>query len=302
MSLRCLRYHLLLAPNEKRNLKVKQAFWEAEQDASEKARTKIQERAIQQWVKLIQGLRIRQRLKEQYKRPDSPVRDGIDNSLAQGTLELVCLFNSIPPPASPAQAARIQDTTEHMERGRFLIGADDAIQPFKLPKNKYHTTSFQNNLTASSHSMGGEESTYSEIQTGDEIHDVSNDDMEVLISELPDSSGVVPMSMLELAALQEEEKHELPISSASESTTKVLPSAHQGRVNPRRAGKKRARGTARTSSDSSDHELSSPPKKERAHTEASVTKRNLRPRLAKSPEKRQEEKEMERAYRRAMEE
>jgi hypothetical protein len=44
-----------------------QAYWEAEQDAAEKAREKRHERVIKRWTKLIQGLRIRHRIMEQYR-------------------------------------------------------------------------------------------------------------------------------------------------------------------------------------------------------------------------------------------
>ncbi|KAJ8080192.1 hypothetical protein PM082_017022 [Marasmius tenuissimus] len=43
-----------------------EAFWEAEQDAEEKAKIKREERVIKLWTRLVHGLRIRQRLQEQY--------------------------------------------------------------------------------------------------------------------------------------------------------------------------------------------------------------------------------------------
>lgn len=43
-----------------------QAYWEAEQEAEEKARLKKEDRVLKHWTRLIQGLRIRQRLQEQY--------------------------------------------------------------------------------------------------------------------------------------------------------------------------------------------------------------------------------------------
>lgn len=43
-----------------------QAYWEAEQDAEEKARIKREERVIKRWTRLIHGLRVRKRLQEQY--------------------------------------------------------------------------------------------------------------------------------------------------------------------------------------------------------------------------------------------
>ena len=43
-----------------------QAYWEAERDAEAKRRAKRQEAVLKRWTKLVQGLRIRQRLLEQY--------------------------------------------------------------------------------------------------------------------------------------------------------------------------------------------------------------------------------------------
>jgi hypothetical protein len=43
-----------------------QAYWEAEQDAAEREREKKYERVMKRWVRLVQGLRIRQRLQAQY--------------------------------------------------------------------------------------------------------------------------------------------------------------------------------------------------------------------------------------------
>lgn len=43
-----------------------QAYWEAEQHAEEKTRAKREERVVKHWTRLIQGLRVRQRLRAQY--------------------------------------------------------------------------------------------------------------------------------------------------------------------------------------------------------------------------------------------
>ena len=42
------------------------AYWEAEQAAEAKRRAKREEQVLKRWTKLVQGLRIRQRLVEQY--------------------------------------------------------------------------------------------------------------------------------------------------------------------------------------------------------------------------------------------
>ncbi|KAG6836082.1 hypothetical protein H0H93_011588 [Arthromyces matolae] len=57
-----------------------EAYWEAEQDAEEKARTKREERVLKQWTRLIQGLLIRQRLQTQYAaKPDKESRSHVQD-------------------------------------------------------------------------------------------------------------------------------------------------------------------------------------------------------------------------------
>jgi hypothetical protein len=64
---------------------IHQAYWEAEQEAEEKARTKLQERVIKRWTRLVHGLRIRQRLQEQYgDKPQTEERHWLDTQ-AHGT-------------------------------------------------------------------------------------------------------------------------------------------------------------------------------------------------------------------------
>jgi hypothetical protein len=49
-----------------------QAYWAAEQEAEEKRRNKRQEKVIKRWTRLVQGLRIRQRLQKQYSTGEVP--------------------------------------------------------------------------------------------------------------------------------------------------------------------------------------------------------------------------------------
>ena len=57
------------------------AYWESAQDAEEKERIKREERVLKRWTRLVQGLRIRKRLQEQYaNRPsNSQPQHGVDN-------------------------------------------------------------------------------------------------------------------------------------------------------------------------------------------------------------------------------
>jgi len=65
-----------------------QAFWEAEREAEEKARIKKEDRVLKQWTRLIHGLRIRQRLQEQYGSKDKGkaglVKDQAEPSVNDG--------------------------------------------------------------------------------------------------------------------------------------------------------------------------------------------------------------------------
>ncbi|KAI1793306.1 Rad4-domain-containing protein [Ganoderma leucocontextum] len=106
-----------------------EAYWEAEQDAEAKRQAKRQEQVIKRWTKLVQGLRIRQRLIEQYadrnvpaagtsssntgtEKADGHALDGdvvVDNQQEQGPQEPIA--------------------------GGFLVGVDDVVQPYALPRN-----------------------------------------------------------------------------------------------------------------------------------------------------------------------
>ncbi|KAI0087722.1 hypothetical protein BDY19DRAFT_892387 [Irpex rosettiformis] len=83
---------------------LREAYWAAEQEAEEKRRTKRQEQVIKRWQRLIQGLRIRQRLQDQY---------------------------------AGKETQQAPESTEECEKvtGGFLSTADDVVQPYTLPRN-----------------------------------------------------------------------------------------------------------------------------------------------------------------------
>ncbi|KAG7091277.1 hypothetical protein E1B28_010326 [Marasmius oreades] len=94
-----------------------EAFWEAEQDAEEKARFKREERVIKLWTKLVHGLRIRQRLLEQY----ANMNEGQPTS-------------SSTPAANEGDDDKKQEVVVSTEGGGFLVEAGDVIEEFHLPK------------------------------------------------------------------------------------------------------------------------------------------------------------------------
>ncbi|RDB14699.1 DNA repair protein rhp41 [Hypsizygus marmoreus] len=97
-----------------------EAYWEAEQDAEEKARVKREERVLKQWTRLIQGLRIRQRLQEQYAtKTDGEPEQNLEHPAVEEGMEVTVA------------------TPSHDTGGGFLAGADEVVEPFHLPKYKY---------------------------------------------------------------------------------------------------------------------------------------------------------------------
>ncbi|KAI0373881.1 Rad4-domain-containing protein [Pilatotrama ljubarskyi] len=98
-----------------------EAYWEAEQDAEAKRRAKRQEQVIKRWTKLVQGLRIRQRLLEQY----ADCAD--DASGAQGGAAAANKDKD----GDPIE----EDPEKHAAGGGFLTGVDDVVQPYTLPRN-----------------------------------------------------------------------------------------------------------------------------------------------------------------------
>ncbi|EIN13025.1 Rad4-domain-containing protein [Punctularia strigosozonata HHB-11173 SS5] len=107
---------VIAAENEEALL---EAYWEAEKVAAEKAKAKKHDQILKRWTKLVQGLRIRQRMLEQYSTGDT--------EKAEKSLEITI-------------------STEQHEAGGFLTEADDVaqadlvVQPYHMPKYQYSET------------------------------------------------------------------------------------------------------------------------------------------------------------------
>lgn len=83
---------------------ILEAYWEHENDAAEKEKTKRHDAVIKRWTRLIQGLRIRKRLQEQYAgRADNPLANGngvggTNENVDDGPVEQVlccCILKSL---------------------------------------------------------------------------------------------------------------------------------------------------------------------------------------------------------------
>ncbi|PPQ71040.1 hypothetical protein CVT24_011921 [Panaeolus cyanescens] len=101
---------------------ILEAYWETEREAAEKAKTQKEERVIKQWTRLIQGLRIRDRLQKKYgtgsNTPSKPAEEQ--------------------PKDEAQEEAEAEDQAERLElAGGYLAGADEVVQPFNLPKDTH---------------------------------------------------------------------------------------------------------------------------------------------------------------------
>ncbi|KIK69809.1 hypothetical protein GYMLUDRAFT_34213 [Collybiopsis luxurians FD-317 M1] len=143
---------------------VLEAFLEAERETFEKARLKKEERVLKQWTRLVHGLRIRQRLQEQYANrggdterdttaaASTTKRDADDATTARkkgakssGKIDATQGMDERRDKEGPDGSTGIK--TSHNDENEaheefedipsgtgFLVGAGDVVQPFRLPK------------------------------------------------------------------------------------------------------------------------------------------------------------------------
>jgi xeroderma pigmentosum group C-complementing protein len=319
--------------------KIHQAYWEAEQEAEEKARTKLQERVIKRWTRLVHGLRIRQRLQEQYgDKPQTEEQHWLDTQ-AHGT----------DPDGEEGVSASRDSYAVHIEdlfsaqdgpqAGGYLTAADDVVQAFHLPKYQHVVAAYSANSSAyhinpdkdGSTSQIGIENKAKPVVAPinlDIIHGDQEDDIEMegptVIQSRADRG--VPMTMRELAdavgarSIIGDDK---PSTNAKDSypsqnngirstpRNKTIPDSGAARSvrsispfstasKPRASAGKRARGQ-KASMDPTQTLLGKRGRMDGASaTSTSAPTRVLRPRAPKSAARIQEERKMEQAYKRAV--
>ncbi|KAG7445688.1 Rad4-domain-containing protein [Guyanagaster necrorhizus] len=253
------------------------AYWETEQDAQEKARVKREEKAIKRWTRLIHGLRIRQRLQEQY------AGRGED------------------------KATEKEDEEKQPEHGGagggFLVGADDVVQAFHLPKAPRLDIDLESDLVASTvqNLLSKEDGEKKKFDL--ETMDVDSDLDEVVV--MGSATSHIPKTMRELA----EDAARLRVVD-NEEEEEVDPPKKDGNGNRRGKGKdsgtsrkggskskRRKRGRDLDESEGEGEGEASPAK--RGKTVASST-RTLRPRASKNRAKIEEETAHEDAIRLAI--
>jgi xeroderma pigmentosum group C-complementing protein len=94
---------------------ILEAYWEAEREAEEKAKTKKFDQAVKRWTRLMHGLLIRERLQKQY---------------ASNGQSSECNQNGVTD-SQPLEG----DAHPEKSSGGFLVGADDVVQRYQLPKD-----------------------------------------------------------------------------------------------------------------------------------------------------------------------
>ncbi|KAH8104624.1 Rad4-domain-containing protein [Cristinia sonorae] len=297
---------------------ILEAFLEAEHEAELKRQVKRKEQVIKRWTRFVQGLRIRQRLQEQYAdRSQQPSGD-----------------------ATPVANDEFQVAVQ--EAGGFLVGADDVVQPYNLPRDLHDKPSTPPAAQNTTITTGDVACSYRVSDHPTAILLVADDEdenVDMYEEIIPTVANAVPKTMRELAENAEKERKEGGTSSSTRQQSPVtitLPAnAVNGKINGRttrsgtrtpaasvssRKGKGKATPTQSTprpsrkrtrrdsdvsnqgDPDSEVEVMQAPTPAKRARPTPTPVKsdRVLRARKGKSDDKVREEQEMEKAYQRAV--
>ncbi|KAG1728498.1 Rad4-domain-containing protein [Suillus paluster] len=290
---------------------IVEAYLEAENDAEEKARVKRLDQVHKRWIRLVQGLRIRDRLRKQYASDQG-------DATAQHWLD--------------TQNAEAHEGEE--QPGGYLTTADDVVRPFHLPKNQHAV--LPSSLLSST--TGGDCAEIDEAvpehsgaavsythPRDSPLHFAEDVEMGEASTEVPSRrSNAVPKSMRELAEddlrrqaseiVAPDEPERRSSTTPAERTvrggrTKALmksgtntPSTRNSSVK-RKNGKKRIREDTDSASED-DHRFDSVASTRDGNSSKGTPNltpgRVLRPRPQKNAAKLREEAELERAFRRAI--
>ncbi|KAG1863930.1 hypothetical protein C8R48DRAFT_707293 [Suillus tomentosus] len=288
---------------------IVEAYLEAENDAEEKAHAKRLDQVHKRWIRLVQGLRIRDRLRKQYA-------SNTDDATPQHWLD-----------THNAEAHQGEE-----QPGGYLTTADDVVKPFHLPKDQ-HTVLPSSLLPSTTGDDGAEIDEAVPERSGaavsythprdSPLHFAQDVQMGEVSADLPSRrSNVMPKSMRELAEDDlKRQASEIAPSDEPERRPRSTPAARTmkgGRVKTlmksgtntpskgnssieRKNGKKRIREDSDSASED-DHIDNAASTRDGNSSKGNppTTGRVLRPRPQKNAAKLREEAELERAFRRAM--
>ncbi|KAJ6508305.1 hypothetical protein C8R45DRAFT_439424 [Mycena sanguinolenta] len=287
---------------------VLEAYWEAQNDAAEKAQTKKREQVLKRWTRLIHGLRIRQSLQEEYK----------DRQPAVG------------------ENGEDVEVTPGLAGGGFVTGADAVVQAYQLPKYQHvnlpvQASSSRGSAGATSDNEAVAEREPFEFETMDVDSDPGIEDVQPAaprpvktMEELAEETSARLNQEFARHTIGEDVEEEMdilpldPIASAPtaktsrtkpsrESKAKAgAPAARARRVSSR---KRRKKGT--DSDSESKEEVAEPSPAKRAKVSkgaaptaaapaAEATGRSLRPRRTKTQTELEKEAAQEQAFQRAV--
>ncbi|KAJ7069421.1 hypothetical protein C8F01DRAFT_1207120 [Mycena amicta] len=216
---------------------ILEAYWEAEQDAAEKARAKRRDRVLKRWIRLVHGLRIRQSLQDEYKDRQRPAEDSEE----------------------PGENIQIRPG---LAGGGFLDGPDAVVQAFHLPK-AYLPAADGSQLASSSNNEAAEPITYS-LETMDIDPDDPMDEDDAAVQTEPPVPNGAPKTIQQLAEetaarlKRELERNTIggdediveydvppPPLARGKKTRQTEPSRAQPKGNGKSGGAKKTKGKAR---------------------------------------------------------
>ncbi|KAH8806536.1 hypothetical protein DL96DRAFT_1717820 [Flagelloscypha sp. PMI_526] len=298
------------------------AYWEAEHIAQDKARRKREERVLKHWTKLIQGLRVRQRIQDQYGQTVDP--NSTFSGMPQEGHEA---SDSVDPGSGSSQLQRGNHSNLSGPSGGgggFLVEPSDVIQAYQLPKPTFVDWSVETNTSIRPGRAERDEEESGPVT----YHTMDVDDFEVIT--LPPSSAAStssalqePMSLEEYAktsdsplAQRRRAAGRASINQPSISPASATPYLRQSSSSkPKKRSGKRKRGRRRAESDEDDTSNSLDTSDEEVikstqqlggaggdddGTTNSDNRRSLRPRRQKTQAQMDAEREAELAYRRAI--
>ncbi|KZO97015.1 Rad4-domain-containing protein [Calocera viscosa TUFC12733] len=268
-----------------------EAYWETAHIAEEQERSKVRDRALKRWIRLIQGLRIRQRLQTQYSTDRTN--------------------------AAPGSGVTDNDDDDRREAGGFLTSVADVIQPYHLPKAVSYVRSAppapMNDLQDNSDHWQRDNSYLADsiaLSPTPHSDNLSLNDGKALqqspisrrtphlktVAQLAAEEMHPPLGFMDLQK-QEDSPDSRPLEKALQKADR-----NEATAAPERAGKRRRSAVGPTSPSETSTAKRSRRQPAQKNNVPSPSTRALRPRKQKAADIIRAEKELEEAIRRAAEE